>query len=364
MNTFRKNRLISTAQRQGGLSLIELMVALVLGLFLMAGVIQLFLGSKQTYRFHEALSRIQENGRFAMEILSRDMRMTGYYGCIAKSIFNSPAAYHEPPCSDNGICNTLNNPSQYYWDFGTVIQGFEATSATTWTPTLDASVVDPFPGTDVITVRITENSVTVVDHPGGTPPGSAALKVPTNSGLNQCDILIVTNCEAAAIFQVTAATPGPNVALVHNTGAVPSCGGPGNVVQALGRDYTGGEVMRIATQTYYVRTGASGIPALWRRSSSANPQELLEGVQNMQILYGIGNNDQVIQYLTADAVDWDNDRILSVRINLLLVSTENNIVRTQMTVVFPADTGNLFTASDRRLYQAFSTTIAIRNRLP
>jgi type IV pilus assembly protein PilW len=70
--------LVPFAQRQRGLSLLEILVALVISLFLLAGVIQLFIGSKQTYRFHDALSRVQENGRFAVEAMARDIRMAGY----------------------------------------------------------------------------------------------------------------------------------------------------------------------------------------------------------------------------------------------------------------------------------------------
>ena len=56
--------------RQHGFTLIEIMIALVLGAFLIGGVLQIFLSSKQTYRMQDNLSRIQENGRFAMEFIS------------------------------------------------------------------------------------------------------------------------------------------------------------------------------------------------------------------------------------------------------------------------------------------------------
>jgi type IV pilus assembly protein PilW len=70
-----------SARRQRGLSLIEILVSLMISLFLIAGVIQLFISSKQTYRSYDALSRLQENGRFALEAMSRDVRMAGFTGC-------------------------------------------------------------------------------------------------------------------------------------------------------------------------------------------------------------------------------------------------------------------------------------------
>ena len=65
-------------RQQQGLTLIEIMVALLIGAFLLAGVIQIFIVNKQTYRVQENLSRIQENGRFAMDYLSRYVRLAGY----------------------------------------------------------------------------------------------------------------------------------------------------------------------------------------------------------------------------------------------------------------------------------------------
>ena len=72
-------------QRQRGLSLVELMIAMALSLLLMLGVIQIFLSSKQTYSTNSALSRVQESGRFAMEFLTQDIRNAGYKGqCIGE----------------------------------------------------------------------------------------------------------------------------------------------------------------------------------------------------------------------------------------------------------------------------------------
>lgn len=70
----------STRKRhqQAGLSLVELMVALVIGLLLLSGVIQIFLGSKQGYNTQENISRVQETGRFATLFLTRSVRQAGY----------------------------------------------------------------------------------------------------------------------------------------------------------------------------------------------------------------------------------------------------------------------------------------------
>src|SRR3546814_402452 len=66
---------------QTGLSLIELMVALTIGLLLAIGIIQIFNASKISYQWQEGLSRIQENGRFVSQYLQNKLRMAGYMGC-------------------------------------------------------------------------------------------------------------------------------------------------------------------------------------------------------------------------------------------------------------------------------------------
>lgn len=63
---------------QQGISMIELMVSMLIGLFLMAGIIQLFIGTKNTYRQVDASARIQENARFAFDFLGNSIRMAGY----------------------------------------------------------------------------------------------------------------------------------------------------------------------------------------------------------------------------------------------------------------------------------------------
>lgn len=79
--------------KESGLTLVELMVAMVIGLFLVAVIATLFVGAKQTYRSQDNLSRLQENGRFAMELLGRNIRDAGYTNIS----FAPPASLYAPP---------------------------------------------------------------------------------------------------------------------------------------------------------------------------------------------------------------------------------------------------------------------------
>ncbi|MCR4300973.1 MAG: prepilin-type N-terminal cleavage/methylation domain-containing protein, partial [Sulfuricaulis sp.] len=92
-----------SARTEGGFTIVELLVAVTIGLIILAGLSQLFATSRGTYKLDEGLSRMQETGRFAFEFISKDVRMAGYSGCLNKSIT---------------VKNNLNTPTDYMTDFG------------------------------------------------------------------------------------------------------------------------------------------------------------------------------------------------------------------------------------------------------
>lgn len=94
MNMFDKSTLRRT---QMGLSIVELMVAMALGLLLMTGVVQVFLSSRQTYAANEAMGRMQENGRFALEFVARSARLAGYVEPVFQGA--RPIAIVSPSCA-------------------------------------------------------------------------------------------------------------------------------------------------------------------------------------------------------------------------------------------------------------------------
>ena len=63
---------------QTGVALVEVLIAMLIGVFLVGGMLQVFSSSRLTYRVHEATARMQETGRMALELLSRDIRMAGF----------------------------------------------------------------------------------------------------------------------------------------------------------------------------------------------------------------------------------------------------------------------------------------------
>jgi type IV pilus assembly protein PilW len=341
------------AAKQHGFTLVELMVAMTIGLLLLGGVITILTSSHQTYRVNDALARMQENARYAFHVISRDIRMAGYFGCAGNG---------------TPVVNTLNNPNAPYppdflWNLGRSLEGFEATSATAWTPAPPSGAIpSPLGGRDIIVVRGVDGSDTkVTQQPGGANgPGSADLKVTMGSGFKNDDIVLVTNCQAAAIFQITNInTSSGQDNIVHNTGTTNT---PGNYKKDLGKDFTDGELLKISTRSYFIRM-AGEWPALYRKVGASDAEELVRGIENMQIEYGedLDDNWTADVYRTADMVPVKNwGKIVSVRISLLMQSIENNIASQPQPYTF---NGATTTPTDRRLRQAFTTVVALRNRV-
>lgn len=67
--------------KQRGISLVEVMVALALGLIVSVGALSLMLGNRQSYRTTEALARVQEATRITFDLMSRDLRAAGINAC-------------------------------------------------------------------------------------------------------------------------------------------------------------------------------------------------------------------------------------------------------------------------------------------
>ena len=200
---------------QQGLSLIELMIAVVLGIFITGGMIQLFVNSSQSYRVQENLSRVQENGRFAMNFITRDIRQAGYFGCMSQSFDADNADIVEI-----ALKTLPGQDSNIGWDMSSAIEGFDDIDA-------DFSLfADVVLGTDVIVIKgLADNAVPLI------PPYSDSAQMFASPQFNadcpatdavdchEGEILMVTDCKQATIFQTTQNTNiggGTGVNVVHS----------------------------------------------------------------------------------------------------------------------------------------------------
>jgi type IV pilus assembly protein PilW len=122
--------------------------------------------------------------------------------------------------------------------------------------------------------------------------------------------------------------------------------------------------MRAQAYAYYVDTAPNGVPSLYRReldsgSAAVVSQELVQGVENVQVLYGedLNNDSSPERYVNADDVgDWS--RVTVVRLHMLVRSLIEVAQEPQQFRLAGTD----YTPSDRYLRQQFVSTIKIRNK--
>ncbi|HNF64175.1 MAG TPA: PilW family protein [Plasticicumulans sp.] len=331
----------------GGFTLVEMMLALALGLLIVAGALAVYAANRAVYQHQEAWARLQENARLAFELMARDGRQAGFMACL-------PVAAP--------LTNVLNSATTYEWLFEQPVDGFEA-SGVSWSPTLPSGFPAPYRGTDVLTLRGAQSSPQArVSAQAST---SADVTLDNGSGFASGDfvLLAAADCSEGAIFQVSGVTAGaaPVASLAHAAGA----GSPGNASADLGARYVGGLALKLTTYSYYVAAGSDGRPALYRRQGSATPVELIPGVDDLQVLYGLAdgsNGDYASRYATAAVISADADnwqKIVGLRVTMTLESPDDGITDSAQAVTINGVSG-----SDRRLRRTFTATIAIRNRLP
>ena len=315
--------------RQAGLTLVELMVAITISLILIAGVSQIYLSTKQSFRMNDSASRMQENGRFAIEFLARDLRMADFWGCTQQVTQNDVIG-------GGGINIGLGG-----------LSGTDGTGLN---------------GSDTIRIQGAYGAGITVTPPY-MPTPSSDLHISGGSGLNPDDIVIVSDCKDGDIFQITNTNPSGNgTNVVHNAGNST----PGNKTGDLSKSYgSDGEarLYRVRSLQYYLQNNANGEPALIRDDGTTQ-LELVDGVEDMQIWYGEdttgdGTADRYLTAASAGVLDFE--RVVSVRVHLLLRSYADNIVDSPQTYTYD---GNSVTAGDRRLRQAYTTTVTIRSRAP
>ena len=352
--------------KQSGFTLLEMMVAMALGIFLIGGLLQVFVSSKSMSRLETSLSRTQEIGRYAIDTLGRELRMAGYYGCLDPNSMN-----------DNSAVTVLADALQGD-EFGAFLAGYETHASTgVFTPTLvsgnvlegiqktTAAAGDKFsrPGSDVIFLSYAKRlGVTLTQ----ATSNSANEKVaPVHPALSQGGIAIVSNCQNAHIFQITnvnnngTVTHGSNVNSPHKIPA--------------GMYATDSEMMTFENRIYFVadtgRVKSTGDPvyALYVKKFANAPQELLEGVESLQIVYGMQLTANNTRYVSADDAALEMDKVVSVRLGFLVAGVEQVLGENDSkSYALPGLTITSSSTSahggDRAIRKPFTATVRLRNR--
>ena len=235
-----------------GFSLVELMIAMTLGLVLTSSMIAVFLGNKRTSEVNTAMANIQENARFALDSIARDARVSGFQGCIDVNSEQLTVRSNNAPITPNGLRATSAHAS--------VIN-----SDGSWTPAspigfTPSATFPQVPGTHALTLQFGDQRVAGLSEamiiPGTVIPSNVLpvkLSRPMSElGLKVGDIAIISNCDFGDLFTVTTGSAGSTLAHAA-TGSDDSNASP-NLTLAYGLNETLSQtrVMRLNTNVYYI----------------------------------------------------------------------------------------------------------------
>jgi type IV pilus assembly protein PilW len=372
---------------QGGFTLVELMIASTIGLIILVALGQLFVTSRATYVLEDGLARAQESGRFAMEILSQDIRMAGYMGCHNASDGAAlPDGNGVGTSCPTSFCNMANPADESTRFAAEGIRGYAyvGTGGNTlgdWSPSLPVAFFvdgEVKPYTDVILIQYAVSTGTYIT--GNTGPNNANIQISSGSPIADVidagDVLMISDCKSTDVFRVTGTSggSGATVTIPHANNA--------NLSSHLPHEYgPDAEILRLVSRVYYIaESDTNQEPALMRKELAdlggggvpGDPQELIQGIEDMRLIYGVDTDapaDKIAnRYVVAHEVvdltgpgttDWDD--VVSLRLGLL--------IRTPSTVDQQLDTNtyelvdgvSVDPVDDRRRRQVYRTTIELRN---
>lgn len=256
----RTTNIPSSKRSQSGLSLIELMVSITLGLLILAGVVTIFANNSRTRDEIEQKSRQIENGRYAMQLLTEDLQMAGYLGEYVPS---SAATSLPDPCATDAT--SLQSAML------THIQGYNDVSATDLAALTCLSDVKT--GTDIVVIR---RAATCAALNWNT---TTSLETGCEDVVTNAPYLQVSGCEteinAGNRFRL-------NTDLTQLTLRRIGCSTTSNAA-----------IRRFLTRIYFIaqnNNSGDGIPTLKRAELGAGTFSIIPlaaGIDNLQLQYGV-----------------------------------------------------------------------------
>jgi type IV pilus assembly protein PilW len=333
-----------------GFSIVELMVAMVLGLVLLAGVLGVLYSSKVTYAENERLSRLQESARAAVEMILRDLRSGGFQGCGR-------------PTEDYYFENMLQSPTDLTHDYSRALMGYDGSSGD-FKPAISASIEEPLLPSDVVVIRGVRSGVVSFRTDVSMADGTDVVTIKKSAGdkILPATPIMISDCERSTVFAATGFTDGGTTATIdHDAGAA----GMTNSDPNIGRFDLGALVSPLNTIIYYVRQDDGKPPALWRKTDDDPPVELIPGVERLEILYGVDTDGDRLadKYIPASdgTINWNNVTSASISVLVRSIEEYGRPQKSKSLQMLGATVGPF---EDKFLHTAFSTTASLRNRNP
>lgn len=316
-----------------GFSLVELMVAISISLILLVGLIQVFISSKRSYNIQDSIARMQENGRYAVGLLSDDIRLAGYMGGNADvTAIGGTSA----PVLPDGNCVGTNDTqwgrmiARGIYGLNDELAGYNCIVAAGGTPQ-----PGQYLSGDILTVRYAQPTLLTASD----SVNNQGYYIKSSPMDGQIELINSTTRDIESFFGTLTDTP-----ITYN---------------------------KLESYAYYSGYQQSdcngntiGVPTLYRlaldTSGTPQRQEIIRGVENLQVQYGEDSNNDGSpdQYHNAnDVTDWRF--IKAVRL-WLLIRDECPSTGHSNTNTYAMGDSDLV-ANDNFRRHLYTTTVMLRN---
>lgn len=344
--------ILSKNHRQQGLSLVELMIAMTLGLLLTVGLTTLFVQNRNNFRQNENFAGMQDSARFAMQLISRDLMMAGYWGGVPNGADITIDA------SANTAANALvagndcgpNQAATWAFNTDTPIEFRNHTVATAIGASFGCINNSEYAAnTDVLAIR----------RVAGKPTAEITDPAATTAQLYENGFYLKANNSTGTVIKKTVAGTAHTL-----NGSLAPANPPLNFWRYIARVYF---------IQPYADTVGDGIPTLCRYEIDhvASPAMvktcLAKGVENMQIEWGIdvsGDNNNDILYTSLPNTDGSLANVSTAKITLLVRGTQLDISQTDQKTfnLGDLDTSGLYPTNDNFRRHVYETTVLVRNK--
>jgi len=296
-----------------GMSLVELLLALLLGTLVVASAIGIFVANRKTMLTAQGVGQMQQNLQLAMALLARDIRQAG-----------------GNPCSRNlPLANLLDNPSAHWWSDLASVKRADDTWSVPWRKTLRGLTTAEFAsgtragarvaGSDAIELLSAESdAVTVVSD-----DGSRFVLNTASHGFSSGNLLLVCDLRQASLFQTEVS--GANVrhpANMMNCSAPPGLPGGCDVEPFVYAPHA--LIARWNPLRWYLGHNGRGGTSLYRMTLDGNGQgvtrqEMVEDISALTLRYLLAGHADPLG-LPALAGRWEE--VMAVRIELGVVAAD------------------------------------------
>lgn len=378
---------------QRGLSLVELMIAVTLGMLLSSAAISAFISVKKVNNTTSAVAGLADSGRFAFEQIGSATRMAGYLGCSASTgarvdlatalpvlvtdVIEPLAGYEYTGTSASGAYTLtppyVNAASRGNWASSATLGGnldpliFAAVVAA------GSSVGAPIAGSDVLAMHSSPVGVAALYLTSTASVGASALVTTISSSVpntgfatliaaGSTPVAVVSNCQSAEVFAIG----GISGSQLNISSA--------NASPTLVTAYSAGSHLTLVdTRVYYIGVGSDGEGSIFVLDTNSAtkfsaPVELVPDVENMQVLYGVDTtgSSSTAEYVTADKVastgiTGDFNSVIAVKLALLLVGAPGSAAPAAVAPSYSLLGTTVTAPRDTKLRSVFTTTFTLRN---